>query len=384
MKVISLFSGIGGIELGFQKQGFETQLFCEIMLNAQAVIKKRFNAEVHSDIRSMKSFPKADIVTAGFPCQDLSIAGKKRGIAASNSSLISHVFRLLSNLRLIDKPKFIVLENVPYLLSLNKGEAVKFIIKEVENLGYNWAYRVVDVRSFGIPQRRPRLIFLASNIGHPKNILFSNNEPHTVPFDDKLGFDGFSSYGFYWTEGRIGIGWAKNSIPPIKGGSGLGIPSPPAVWIPAQNFFGTPQIEDAERLQGFPEDWTRVFEEGSNNNYRWKLIGNAVNPKVSEWLAKRILIHETYSTKNDSVLSNSKWPNAAYSYNNKVFAANVSVFPESHHMVPVHQFINKSFKALSYRASMGFYNRAISSSLIKYPPEFLNSLQVFISQYGNN
>ena len=88
MKAVSLFSGIGGIEVGLAKHGFETSLFCEIDPLARSVLRKNFpDAEVHDDILSLENLPDADIVTAGFPCQDLSQAGGKRGISGAKSEI---------------------------------------------------------------------------------------------------------------------------------------------------------------------------------------------------------------------------------------------------------------------------------------------------------
>ena len=84
--------------------------------------------------------------------------------------------------------------------------------------------------------------------------------------------------GFYWTEGLRGLGWAIDAVPTLKGGSTLGIPSPPAIWIQGQRTSPTnPDIRDAERLQGFPSDWTEVARENGGRGARWKLVGNAVS-----------------------------------------------------------------------------------------------------------
>src|SRR5262249_20991097 len=93
--------------------------------------------------------------------------------------------------------------------------------------------------------------------------------------------------GFYWTEGSRGIGWAPNAIPTLKGGSAVGIPSPPAIWL-SDGSIVTPEIRDAERLQGFAADWTKPAASVSSRGVRWRLVGNAVTTRVSEWLGNAL------------------------------------------------------------------------------------------------
>ena len=384
MKVIGLFAGIGGIEYGLHKNGFQTELFCEILDEAQIVLKNKFpGVQVLPDVSDIKKIPKVDVLTAGFPCQDLSMAGKKGGLTGINSSLVNEVFRIIQASKK-NAPDYLLLENVPYLLSLNKGEAIRHIIKCVEDLGYDWAYRVVDARSFGVPQRRQRLIFLASKIVHPKYILFNENEDTDFTFDDRISPNSKENYGFYWTEGKIGIGWARNSLPPIKGGSGLGIPSPPAIWLRRTDFFGTPDIEDSERLQGFPSKWTQVIEEsGYKSSKRWKLIGNAVNTKVSEWVGMRIKNFEVKEIHNSKIspFESGRWPFAAFNTKNKIYRVKCSYFPEKNAFVKITKFIENPLKPLSLKASLGFQKRVNESVLIKYPQEFINSLEKYTSLY---
>ena len=93
---MGLFAGIGGIEEGFRRAGIETRLLCEIDHDARKVLAKRFpDAKLRRDIRTLRSLPRSDILGAGFPCQDLSQAGKARGISGSNSRLVLEVFRLI-------------------------------------------------------------------------------------------------------------------------------------------------------------------------------------------------------------------------------------------------------------------------------------------------
>jgi DNA (cytosine-5)-methyltransferase 1 len=192
-----------------------------------------------------------DLVTGGFPCTDLSQAGRTAGITGKQSGLVGEVFRLLK----AAQPRWLLLENVRNMLPLDGGKAMTYLVGELEALGYRWAYRVVDSRFAGVPQRRHRVLLLASRTEDPRDVLLVDDagERETGGYRD-------DAYGFYWTEGLRGLGWARDAIPPLKGGSTIGIPSAPAIWLPGERpgrKIVTPGIEQAERLQGFPPGWTR-------------------------------------------------------------------------------------------------------------------------------
>ena len=212
MNTIGLFAGIGGIEHGLAEGGMTTVQLCEIMPEARCVLQHHYpDIRIDEDVTQLLDLAPADLLAGGFPCQNLSIAGNKIGIKGEQSSLVNEIFRLIENNR---HPHFVLIENVANIISLRKGEAIDLITTRLSKLGYEWAYRLVDPRSFGIPQRRPRFIFLASDIIHPKDILFPLDEDVDATIDDKLNNDiaETGAYGFYWTEGKIGIGWAKDSI----------------------------------------------------------------------------------------------------------------------------------------------------------------------------
>ena len=119
MMISSLFSGIGGFELGFRQAGHQTILQCEIDRHASQVLQKRFaGVSLFSDVTELERVPHAtDVVTAGFPCQDLSMAGNKSGIGGGKSSIVSNLFRLLDS-RLVS---WVVIENVYFMLYLKGG-----------------------------------------------------------------------------------------------------------------------------------------------------------------------------------------------------------------------------------------------------------------------
>ena len=284
LAVAGLFAGIGGIELGLHNAGHHTELLCEIDEGAQRVLRSQFSdVEIAGDVRSVKRLPEVDLVAAGFPCQDLSQAGRTAGIAGAQSSLVGEVFRLLDDPR-SPAPTWLLLENVPFMLQLDRGNAMRFLVASLEARGFAWAYRVVNTQAFGLPQRRQRVILLASKNEDPRAVLFAEEAQEPVnPDPDTV------ACGFYWTEGVRGLGWAVDAVPTLKGGSGLGIPSPPAIRLPNEAGIVTPEIRDAERLQGFPEDWTLPgVGAGRRAGARWKMVGNAVSVPVAEWIGRQL------------------------------------------------------------------------------------------------
>jgi DNA (cytosine-5)-methyltransferase 1 len=379
LKVVSLFSGIGGVEAGLHRAGHSTILFCEVDRAAKRVLSSHFpDIPIKDDIRTLKSLPRCDLVTAGFPCQDLSLAGQKAGIGGSQSGLVEHLFRLI-NAKSSSRPEWLLFENVPYMLTLDTSKAMRSLVSLIESAGYRWAYRVVDARSFGIPQRRQRIVLLAARSSDPRAVLFSDQEGTPQSVTRPRDIDKKLCYGFYWTMGKMGAGWARESTPPIKGGSGLGIPSPPAIWIPANDFVGTPDIRDAERLQGFSANWTKPVEEDSfKEGARWRLIGNAVSTKLSEWVGRRLSRPGSYDSKEDQPLTGGRWPKAAWGEQGRAFSANVSEWPLDRPMIPLSEFLKYPLKPLSERATKGFRERALISKEIAWSPMFLDSLSIHI------
>lgn len=245
LSVAGLFAGIGGVELGLQASGMHTKLLCEWWEPAQAVLEHHFpDVPLHDDIQTLKALPDVDVVTAGFPCTDLSQAGRTAGIHGKASGMIKNLFDLLETA----SPRWVVIENVRNMLSLDRGTAMEYLVTQFERLGYSWAYRLVDSRFTGVPQRRQRVILVASQVADPRTVLFADDAGER-PDSDYLE----DAFGFYWTEGNTGLGWAQDAIPTLKGGSGLGIPSAPAIWIQGAQVghaIVTPQITDAEALKG--------------------------------------------------------------------------------------------------------------------------------------
>ena len=375
-RIVSLFSGIGGLEYGFRELGHMPLLFCENDPAAQAVLRAHYpEVPIAPDVCTLKKIPTCDILLAGFPCQDLSQAGKKVGIGGQKSGLVEHLFRLIATTR--PNPRWLVVENVPYMLSLDSGSAMHYLVSNLEKLGYMWAYRVIDARAFGTPQRRPRVLLLASRTEDPKDVLFAGNQDPGDIDGKPSDINEAACYGFYWTEGSRGVGWAREGVPPIKGGSTIGIASPPAVWIPKKNFVGTISLVDAERLQGFDPDWTLEVERtaGLRKSARWRLVGNAVNTGMSRWLAGRMEKPAKFSGESSLLMKGDRWPKAAWGQNGKAYSVDLSPWPEMPPTTKLRSFLKESLKPLSLRATNGFLNRAMICTNVTYSERFLESLQ---------
>lgn len=369
LSVVGLFAGIGGIELGFQRAGHESALLCEIDLHAKAVLEERFpDVPLVSDVRDIPALPAADVVAAGFPCQDLSQAGRTAGIAGRQSGLVSEVFRLIEDPA--RAPKWLVLENVPFMLQLDRGEAMRFLTRSLVERGYAWAYRVVDTRAFGLPQRRQRVILVASRREDPASVVFADEGHAPVDIDEHA-----TAFGFYWTEGIRGLGWGIDVVPTLKGGSTIGIPSPPAVWLRGEGFVGTPDIRDAERLQGFDTDWTAPAAVGARGpGARWKLVGNAVSVPVAEWLGRRLSQPGVDLTIKEPLAPMARWPGAAYGDANGVQRVDISAWPTATPCIGLRAFLNHPLKPLSAKATSGFLRRAREGRL-RFMPGFLEDVE---------
>jgi len=367
--VTGLFAGIGGVERGLAAAGHRAILFCENEPAAMAVLADRFrDVLLHDDVCTLRGLPaETTLVVAGFPCQDLSQAGTTKGLAGSRSGLVGEVFRLIE----AHKTPWVLLENVPFMLQLGRGEAMNVITERLEELGYRWAYRVVDSRAFGLPQRRRRVYLLASLVGDPRHVLFAD-EAGAQP---EMRLNGHPvACGFYWTEGVRGLGWAVNAVPTLKGGSTIGIPSPPAIWMPDGRVV-TPDIRDAERLQGFPAGWTKAAEMVAKKGSRWKLVGNAVSVPAAAWIGRRmrkpgrLLDFEACPMRGHRT-----WPAAAWNVGQGRMVVSASEWPIRKKAVPLQDFLRYPLSLLSAKATGGFLSRTRKAKL-RFPPGFIRAVE---------
>jgi DNA (cytosine-5)-methyltransferase 1 len=369
MKVAGLFTGIGGLELGLHESGYESTIFSENWAPAAAVLRARFpDVPNVGDVAALKSLPSVELLCAGFPCQDLSQAGQTAGIGGRKSSLVDHVFRLID----VAKPKWVLLENVSFMLRLDRGSAMERLVSAFEERGYGWAYRVVNSLAF-VPQRRERVFFLASSDGDPSDILLVD-EAEAVASKSDLGE---RAHGFYWTEGVRGLGWGDDCVPTLKNGSTIGIPSPPAILLPNGEIV-TPDIRDAERLQGFPAGWTLPAEAVGRGSLRWSLVGNSVTKPVAKWIGKRLQLPDKYDKSRDiGPLAANNWPRAGRSVGRDRREVKISDFPVWRPRAPLHEFLLHEPRLLSVRATAGFLSRIEKSSL-RFPPGFRDRVRAHL------
>ena len=325
--------------------------------------------ELVGDVRELDALPETDILAAGFPCQDLSIAGRAVGISGDRSSLVSHVFRLLDSAAA--QPRWLLFENVPFILRLQGGQGMLLLVRELERRGYQWAYRVVDTRAFGLPQRRQRVLILASATEDPRAVLLSDDageaQANTTASE--------AAHGFYWTEGHRGIGWSVDCVPPIKVGSGLGIPSPPAIWFPRTGTILIPDVRDLERLQGFEAGWTQPAETIGARNARWRLVGNAVSVPVARWLGERLRSPRSYDGSHDWPIGpEAPWPSAAWGTDGVRHEAAVTSWPVSERCIPLAEFLQFDGTALSARGAAGLVHR-LNKYGARVPDRFKRDLE---------
>lgn len=152
----SLFSGAGGFDLGFDAAGLSCRWQCEIDPQASKVLARHWPGVARfSDIRTVrnKGLAPVDVVVGGFPCQDLSVAGKRKGLSGERSGLFYELLRVVR----LCRPRFVVWENVPGLLSSDDGRDFGRVLRGLADVGYFGAWRVLDARFFGVPQRRRRV-----------------------------------------------------------------------------------------------------------------------------------------------------------------------------------------------------------------------------------
>ncbi len=345
------------MELGMERAGHETVGLCEILPTAQAVLRHHFpDARIDSDVRSLEKLPQGtEVLCAGFPCQDLSQAGLTKGLSGAQSGLVHEIFRVL---RVSDVP-WVVLENVPFMLQLQGGAAMRDVVAHLEALGYKWAYRILDTYSFGLPQRRERVFLVASKVADPADTLLADD----CPIDRPKTEIGRIAHGFYWTEGRGGLGWAPDAVPTLKNGSTIGIPSPPAILLPSLEIV-KPNICDVERLQGFDENWTKVSEQYGRPSARWGLIGSAVSVPVSRWLGQRLLDAGKYDVCRDRAYPRTgKMPRAARFDGDHRHAVEISPDPVGLRAPHLHDFLRFPTTALSVKATAGFRARTKVATL---------------------
>ncbi|MHA6259225.1 DNA cytosine methyltransferase [Sporosarcina sp. CAU 1771] len=164
-KVVSLFSGAGGMDLGFINAGFEVIWASDIFIEAVNTYKKNIGPEIElADLTQVdsKDIPDgADVIIGGFPCQGFSIANSKRNEEDKRNFLYLEMLRIVKD----KQPKFFVAENVKGIMSLGKGKVLELIKKDFEEIGYKVDAKLLNAAEYGVPQARERVIILGNRIG---------------------------------------------------------------------------------------------------------------------------------------------------------------------------------------------------------------------------
>ena len=170
LQLVSLFAGVGGFDIAAERVGIDPVVACEIDPQARGVLQHRLpNTTLINDVKDVTGDklreygldPRRTIITGGFPCQDLSIAGKQAGLeGGERSSLFFEIVRILREFN----PQWFILENVPGLLSSKRGRDMGIVVGSLAELGYSFSWRILDAQNFGVPQRRRR-VFIVGHFG---------------------------------------------------------------------------------------------------------------------------------------------------------------------------------------------------------------------------
>ena len=273
MEYISCFSGIGGLE------ATRPPIVCsETDEHCVEILRRRFpKSRIWGDIASLPKI-SAPVVVGGWPCQDISVAGRGRGLVGPNSKLFFQLMRVASSAG----AHTIVAENVPNLLRMKEGAVFSEILHHFHDAGYNYvAWRELNVREFDLPHQRRRVLLVAST---KEEICLSVHRD--VPSIQRSGTGtsgGPQLNAFYWTAGTQGLCYSPGYIPTLKVGSSLSIPSPPALHLPGR--LRLLSASDALRLQGFdPKDFENV-----RDKHLFRMAGNAVARPVGQFVVDGVL-----------------------------------------------------------------------------------------------
>ena len=312
MNYLSVCSGIEAASVAWEPLGFKPVAFSEIDKFASSVLAHRFpdvpNLGDMTGYENWNFSTNVDVLVGGTPCQSFSKAGFRAGLQDARGNL-ALVFCLIAQKF---RPKWVIWENVPGVLSTNGGRDFGSIVGALAEIGYGWAYRILDAKYFGVPQQRRR-VFLVGYLGDWRpaaEILF---EPESLP----------GHFGKSIQEGSEYTGSSSNrpekQIPILmdQGGSNMTVKwgltgtlraqthgNNPIVAksLTARNVRFDPTVEtflpqdngdirrltplECERLQGFPDNWTLVPK--ASDNTRYYAIGNSMAVPVMRWIGNRL------------------------------------------------------------------------------------------------
>lgn len=260
---VELFAGIGGFSLGFERAGMECIGHCEISPYSQKVLKKHWpSIPLWDDITKLQpsDLGSPDIICGGFPCQDLSVAGKQKGIHGERSGLFNEIIRLCRDVR----PKYIVLENVRQLSS--KQDWFCQVLARLCEIGYDAEWEVISAAQFGASHKRERIWIVA----YPNSFRLQEErtKQQTARTDQLCGQVPNSGSDSTW---GLSERTKEEKPTPGKRCKDEGWPSSwETIWSVEPNVgrmaYGIPQRVD-----------------------RLKCLGNALVPQIAEWIGHRIV-----------------------------------------------------------------------------------------------
>jgi len=292
MKVSSFFSGIGGFDLGFERAGMEIVFQCEINDFCRQVLKKHWpEVKLVEDINllSPDDIPESDLWCSGFPCQDLSLAnqGKRKGLNGKRSGLFFKFAELISK----RKPRWVVIENVPGFLNSEKGKDFQILLTKMDELGYGIAWRILDAKYFGTPQRRRR-VFIVASLGNllSAEVLFEQGRTQIVDKarQGQREILAKESPGSIRETDIYSIQHASINRKHTAGPQGKGFRNDGETYT-LDSRGGADAVcstDDPFRIREFTGISRRM------DGYRYRSLGNAVSVPIIEWIGQRIILTE--------------------------------------------------------------------------------------------
>lgn len=297
LRAVSLFAGIGAFDLAARQAGLEVSAAVEIDPACRAVLTRHWpGLPIHHDVREVSADDltaavPCDALLAGWPCQDVSKAGQRAGLQGKRTGLYCEIVRLCAALQ----PRWVVLENVPGLLTSGQGRDMYDVVTALATLGYGVAWRVLDAACFGLPHRRPRLFVVAhrGNLAPAQHVL---PDPHRCPRAAATRQAARQAtcprpgrwpapYGLRATDPHLSGPLGCNA----KGGHRIDLDTAGAYVADARGVRRlTPR--EYERLMGLPDDWTRYRADGTEqrNTARYRQVGNALAVPVAAWVLKGV------------------------------------------------------------------------------------------------
>lgn len=295
MKIVSLFSGAGGLDLGFIKAGHDIVWANDLYEDAVNTYRKNIGDHiVLADIQEIdaKDIPDCDIVIGGFPCQGFSVANWKRHMDDERNVLYKQLVRVIKG----KKPKFFLAENVKGLTNMEHGEVFKLVLEDFSSLGYKVKWKVLNAADYGVPQTRQRVIIT----GVRNDVDFEYNYPQ--PTNDKDGKQGLPKwvtagealkdipdpdqpnsmknheYSKYKLQFSNYIGHRRiDPDKPAPTVTARGDDKGGVVILPHPNGERRMSCRELATIQSFPLD----FEFCGNRSSVYRQIGNAVPPKMA-------------------------------------------------------------------------------------------------------